>query len=442
MIAIRRLILMLVAVATLAVGTALPVSEAHAQDGWQFHLAQANTFYRNRLLPKALSELKLVVADPEGKKQLKAWQLIIEISSKLRDLDSLIWALEGGREIAQGQDAAQMQAQLYRLKRVYGRVKFEATGGSGKLPDKGIKLKIAEEPGDPEAKAYYEKARTVFGQSGYSVGQMWLPAGLYVLDGEQLKIVAGKDTTVEVAPTTDITFHIEVAGSGGGRIGDDTTGTAGFLGGLTAGAGPHIQFAGGNSLLIQAGAILLFGPQSTADVQQDAFSNDERAGMSLGGGITVGFEFAVGAVDLSPRIGYAAYAMPGGMYYRGKVRSSPPDAVTGVLEGEFIVPTVAHGPRLGIQALLTPALIKGKRRPRVFAGVHAGPLFAHPLWGEVEVGTEVAGESTTVRDTNDATSELYGGGPFAVDSIVAGDEASSVKIFVDVQAVVGVQVRF
>ena len=55
---------------------------------------------------------------------------------------------------------------------------------------------------------------------------------------------------------------------------------------------------------------------------------------------------------------------------------------------EFLVPTVAHGPRLGIQALLTPALVKGKRRPRVFAGVHAGPLFAHPLWGGVEVGSD------------------------------------------------------
>ncbi len=442
MTTLRRLVLIMVAVVTLAAGTLVPSRDAHAQDTWQFHLAQANTFYRNRLLPKALDELKIVVADPEGRKQIKAWQLIIEISNKMKDLDDLIWALENGREIAQGQEAAQMQAQLYRLKRVYGRVTFEATGGSGKLPTKGIKLKIEEEPGDPEAKAYYEKARIVFGQSGYSVGQMWLPAGDYELDGEIMKIVAGKDTAVEVAPTTDIRFGLEIAGSAGARAGDESTGVAGFQGGLTVGLGPHIQFANGNSLYVSAGPSILVGPQSTADVQQNAFTNDERASVSVGGSVQVAFEFRIGGVDVSPRIGYAINMLPAGMYYSGKVISSPGDGTAGgVVEGDFVVPTLAHGPRVGLQALLSPALVKGKRRPRIFVGAHAGPSFHHPQWGDVTDGTSVVGIGGAVRSGEEASAGGYGSGPFMVDTITAGGDASATKIFVDVQGVVGVQVR-
>ena len=432
----------MLAVATLAVGTALPTRDALAQDTWQFHLAQANTFYRNRLLPKALDELKIVVADPEGKKQLKAWQLIIEISNKMKDLDDLIWALENGREVAQGQEAAQMQAQLYRLKRVYGRVKFEATGGSGKLPTKGIKLKITEEPGDPEAKAYYEKARIVFGQVGYSVGQMWLPAGEYELDGDLMKIVAGKDTGVEVAPTTAVRLGLEISGSAGGRAGDESTGVAGFQGGLTVALGPHIQFANGNSLYISAGPQILIGPQATADVQQDAFTNDQRAAVSVGGNVYVAFEFRIGQVDVSPRIGYSINMLPGGMYYSGKVISSPgAGSAGGVVEGDFVVPTLAHGPRVGLQALLSPALVKGKRSPRVFVGANAGPSFHHPQWGDVAAGTSVEGIGGTVRSEEASSAGPYGSGPFAVDTITVGEEASATKIFVDVQAVIGVQVR-
>lgn len=432
----------MVAVVTLLAGTTVPTRDALAQDTWQFHLAQANTFYRNRLLPKALAELKVVVADPEGKKQLKAWQLIIDIANKLKDLDSMIWALENGREIAKGQEAAQMQAQLYRLKRVYGRVKFEATGGSGKLPTKGIKLKIEEEPGDPEAKAYYEKAKVIFGQEGYAVGQMWLPAGQYELDGELLKIVAGKDTNVEVAPTTDIRFGLEIAGSAGARAGEQTTGVAGFQGGLTVGLGPHIQFANGNALFVSAGPQFLVGPQSTADVQQDAFNNDERAAISVGGNVMVAFEFRIGQVDISPRVGYVVNMLPSGMYYSGKVVSSPGEgAAGGVVEGDFVVPTLAHGPRLGLQALLSPALVKGKRRPRLFVGVNAGPSFHHPQWGDVLAGTAVEGLGATVREGQEASAGDYGSGPFVVDTITVGEGASSTLIFVDVQGVVGVQVR-
>ena len=142
MVRSRRLLPLLLALFTVAGAMTLPAAPAHAQ--WQQSMAQANTYYRNRLLPKALEALKMVVQDPEGAKQMKAWQLIIQISTKMKDLDTLIWALEKGRELAQGQQAAQMQAQLYRLKRIYGRVMIEAAGGSGKLPTKGLKIKVKE----------------------------------------------------------------------------------------------------------------------------------------------------------------------------------------------------------------------------------------------------------------------------------------------------------
>ena len=85
----------LVLTLSLFVGLVGPMSggdipEAGAAESWQYHLAQANNFNRNRLYPKALEELRLVVADTEGAKQLKAWQLIVSISLKMKDLETLI----------------------------------------------------------------------------------------------------------------------------------------------------------------------------------------------------------------------------------------------------------------------------------------------------------------------------------------------------------------
>ncbi len=427
--------------------TVVAPAPAQAQDTWQFHMAQANSFYRNRLLPKALAELEIVVADDEGKKQLKAWQLIVEISGKLKDLDKLIWALENGRELASGQEAAQMQAQLYRLKRVYGRVVFEATGGSGKLPAKVIVLKAKVDIDDPEAKGYFEKARVLFTQQGYALGSSYLPAGDYELDGAPLKIVAGKDTLVEVAPTTDVRFALEIGGVGGIRVGQAGTGVGPALGGIDLGVGPHIQFATGNSLVVHAGPILLLSGQNTQNVRQDDYLNHSTAQLSVGGTVMVGLEFKVGKVDLSPRVGFAAHYLASGLYYRGKVVSTPDDGgvPSTVLEGEFIVPAIAYGPRLGFQALVTPALNeRGKRVPRVFIGLHGGPIWAAPLWGDVgEAGSAVGVSTTTVRDPNDAGTavDTLRDGPFSVESIVAGEDAGKSKVYADVHAVIGVQVR-
>ena len=437
-----RLLLVVLIAAVFALGTSLPTRDAHAQDSWQSHMAAANSFYRNRLLPKALDELKAVVADPEGSKHLKAWQLIIEISGKMKDLDTLIWALESGRELAEGQEAAQMQAQLYRLKRVYGRVVFNATGGSGKLPAKGIALKAGAEIEDPEAKAYFEKARILFGQQGYALGSSYLPAGDYELDGAPLKIVAGKDTIVEVAPTTDVRFALEISGVGGLRLGDSSTGAAGGLAGLDLGVGPHIQFASGNSLVIHVGPIAMFASQQTPNVAQDDYRNHSAARTSLGGTLMVGFEFNVASVTLSPRLGFAVHYLASGMYYRGKVVSSPEETAPTVLEGSFIVPALAYGPRVGFQALVTPALNeRGKRVPRVFVGIHGGPIWAQPMWGAVTVDSDVGVQPAVLQNTEDAPVEFLANGPFVVTDIVGLEDVGKSKIFADIHAVVGIQVR-
>ncbi len=441
-----RVPLLALAAVVFTLGVSVPSGPAHAQqETWQFHLAQANSFYRNRLLPKALDELKIVVADPEGAKQLKAWQLIVEISGKLKDLDTLIWALENGRELAEGQEAAQMQAQLYRLKRVYGRVLFQATGGSGKLPAKGIKLKAAVEPEDPEAKAYFEKARIAFSQEGYALGSAYLPAGDYELDGAPLKIVAGKDTTVEVAPTTDVRFAVEVSGVGGVRLGDSSTGASGGLGGIDLGVGPHIQFASGNSLVLHVGPMVMFAAQQTAKVVSDNYVNHQTARLSLGGTAMVGFEFSVGGVDLSPRVGFAVHYLASGLYFAGKVVSTPENGgPSTVLDGNFIVPAIAYGPRLGFQALLTPALNeRGKRVPRVFVGLHGGPIWAAPQWGAVTNGEAVDTSSSDVNPDDPRPPprvNSLNAGTFEVSSINT-ENPGAAKIYGDIHAVIGIQVR-
>lgn len=420
-----------------------PPAALAADEGWQYHLAQANSFYRNKLLPKALAELKVVVEDPEGGKQLKAWQLIIEIATKLKDLDSMVWALEKGRALAEGQEAAQMQAQLYRLSRAYGRLVYTTTGGSGKLPSKAVKIKPLDEIGDPEAKAYFEKVRLAMQEDGLTKGSFYLPAGRYDIDGDEVKITGGKDTTIEVAPTTTASFALMVSGIAGARAGTSQFGADGFLGGIDVTVGPHVQFASGNSLVVRVGPQLLFGNQQTQNVQQNIWAADERPKLGLGGIARVGFEFRVGPIDLSPHVGYLVQPLPSGLYYRGTVATQDSDAETpsSLLEGEFVVPGLAHGPRVGIEALLTPAMVKGKRRPRIFVGIQGGPTWIRPLWGEVATGGTVGPSSgLTARDPNSGGDTL-GQGPFTVKTIGAGDEALRARIYGDIQGVFGVQVR-
>ncbi len=446
----RTLIPLLVALVALLVGSQLVPVCAQAQTvSWQQHMAQANSFYRNRLLPKALVELKEVVKDPQGAKQLKAWQLMGEIAGTLKDLDTLIWSLEKGREVAVGQDKAQMQAQLYRLKRLYGRIVFEVEGGSGKLPNRGLKLKAREEITDPEVKGYYERARVLFEEEGYSRGSYYLPANTYELDGEQIKVSGGKDVIIEVAPTSDVTFGLEVIGVVGGRAGDVNTGAAGFLGGLSAGFGPHIRFASGTALFVNVGPIALFGAQSTSDIQQNLYMPDQRARLSVGGFVEAGVEVKLGPIELGPRVGYAIQGLPSGMYYSGKVVSAPGEEVTpGLLEGQFIVPAIAHGPRLGLHVLLTPSVVKTRRVPRLFAGLKAGPLWAEPLWGgEIVRGGSVGSQQSSINpnaglaEQEQIAAEEYSGGNFTIQDVTAGSSAGDSLPFVDIQAVIGVQVR-
>ena len=425
-----------------AIGLAMtyPAGEAVAQDTWQYHMAQANNYYRNHLLPKALEELKAVVESPDGAKQQKPWELIVEISSKLKDIDSLIWGLEQARERATGQQKAQYQAQLYRLKRGFGRVVYQAVGGSGKLSKKGVKIKSKSEIGDPEALAYFEKARATYSQLGISKGSYYLPVGDYLIDGEEVKIVGGKDTIIEVAPTTFATLGLEVAGMVGGRGGAASTGLSGFAGGIDVGVGPHIQFSSGNSLLVQVGPVLLLGPQSTPNVQQDAYENDNRSQLNVAGRVEVGLEFGVGNIDISPRVGYLIGALPSGMYYRGTVVSNNDNGTTGLLDGHYIVPAIAHGPRVGLRVLMTPAVVKTKRRPRVFAGFSAGPTWLVPQWGEsTEPGSEVGTISPNLRH-DDPTARDLAAGTYTVLSI-GDDQATKARIFVDIEAVIGVQLR-
>ena len=426
---------------------ALGPASAEAAESWQYHLAQANNFNRNRLYPKALEELRLVVADTEGAKQIKAWQLIVSIASRMKDLETLIWALEEGVKVAEGQEARSMQAQRYRLKRVYGRALFKLEGGSGKLPSRGLELELKSEISDPEVLSYFERGAIFMKQDGYSLGSLWLPQGEYELDGAPLKIVAGKDTVIEVAPTTDVTLGIEMAGLGGARAGEATTGNAGGLGGLQVLVGPHIRFASGMSLLIQGGGMALLGAQSTVDVQQDAFENHSVGKVSAGGIFLVGLEFRVGNVDLAPRVGYAAQYLAPGIYYSGTVSSSPEGHPSSVLRGDFIVPAVAHGPRFGLQALLGKSVNeRGKRVARVFVGIHGGPLWATPQWGDLAEGATVASSTGTPRDA-DPGGQLSALGQGADGLFTFGstslDESNRQKpvVFVDVQAVVGLQFR-
>jgi len=442
---IRRVfVVMLATVAALSLLLIAP-APAQAQDSWQYHMAQANSFYRNKLLPKALAELQEVVKDPEGGKQLKAWTLIQEISVKLKDLETLVWSLEKGRELAKGPEAAQMQAQLYRLKRAYGRVVYEATEGSGKLSSRGVKVKNLTDIDDPEQKAYFEKARLTMGQIGISKGSYWLPVGEYEIDGEQLKIVGGKDTVIEVAPTTFATLGVEIAFGGGVRAGQTTTNTTAGLGVLHIGAGPHIQFASGNSLVINVGPLVQIGAQQPPEKDSDVFRRTGLPRLNIGGMAQVGFEFTVGKIDLSPRVGvhvsyqYAYYFANETITVAAAEGSTAPSTL---VSGEFLVPAIAAGFRVGIDAIVSPAIVKGKRRPRLFVGAHGGPSWATPLWGAqdaVDYGEGFDNGNGELDRWNEGAYADSASGAVAAFHEDSGNRKA--LPYVDIQLLLGIQLR-
>jgi len=437
----RVLVVMLASVAALSLLVMAP-APAQAQDSWQYHMAQANSFYRNKLLPKALTELKAVVNDPQGAKQLKAWQLIQEISVKLKDLESLVWSLEKGRELAKGPEAAQMQAQLYRLKRAYGRVVYEATGGSGKLSARGVKVKNLSDIDDPEQKAYYEKTRLTMGQIGISNGSYWLPVGEYEIDGEQLKVIGGKDTIIEVAPTTFATLGVEIAFGGGVRAGQTTTRTTAGLGVLHLGFGPHIQFASGNSLVINVGPLLQVGAQQPPQKDSDFFERGGLPRLNVGGMVQAGLEFTVGKIDLSPRVGFHV-SYQNAYYFADEtiVVSGTDTAPATIVSGEFLVPAIAAGFRIGIDAIVSPAIVKGKRRPRLFVGVHGGPSWANPLWGDpanVDYGESISNGDGTLDGWNEGA---YADTAASEPAAFSKEDNGKANAYVDIQAVLGIQLR-
>lgn len=442
---IRRVLVVMLATAAALSLLLIAPAPAQAQDSWQYHMAQANSFYRNKLLPKALAELIEVVKDPEGGKQLKAWSLIQEISVKLKDLESLVWSLEKGRELAKGPEAAQMQAQLYRLKRAYGRVVYEATGGSGKLSTRGVKVKNLTDVDDPEQKAYYEKTRLTMGQVGISNGSYWLPVGDYEIDGEQLKIVGGKDTVIEVAPTTFATLGLEVAFGGGVRAGQTTTRTTAGLGVLHIGVGPHIQFASGNSLVINVGPLVQIGAQEPPQKDSDVFNRGGLPRFNIGGMAQVGFEFTVGKIDLSPRVGVHVSHQNAYYFADEKITVAAsedhPTAPSTLVSGEFLVPAIAAGFRVGIDAIVSPAIVKGKRRPRLFVGVHGGPSWATPLWGDEAAVDYGAGFSNDTAANDRWNEEYYADKASGSVPAFASDDNKKPQAYVDIQAVLGIQLR-
>jgi hypothetical protein len=122
-----------------------------------------------------------------------------------------------------------------------------------------------------------------------------------------------------------------------------------------------------------------------------------------------------------------------------------------VLEGDFVVPALAFGPRIGLNAVVSPVIVKGKRRPRLFLGVSGGPSFARPLWGALDDGSSVSGE-ITVNESNTANlwpSDGYpaDGDEFSLIAIEGGEgkfvdpDDRLTRTYVDIQLVLGIQLR-
>jgi len=389
----------------------------------------ANSYYRVHFLPNALAELKRVVQDPEGARQLRAWEMLIEISSKAKDLETRIWALENGRELFPAETQAQMQEQLDKVREGYGRLRFAAAGRK-RLSSKSVTIEVLGEIGDTEAGAYFERARRLLAEQGHASGIHYLPAGLFLLDGRQLEVVAGKDTLVEVSSETSVAFAFEVAGVGGMRSGGFDTGIPGYVAGLELGIGARVKIRPATSLLLLARPIGAVGSRSSVVAGQGPRVSVGEVTPLLGASLEVGLEFRVGRVALSPRLGYGLQALPTGLGYQGDVLATSGPETT--LQGTYIVPSLAQGPRLGMQVLLNPAASRDGRTPSVFVGLRGGPLWATPLWGSVPDGSDIDIDSSSWDGfDNVAAGRDFRAGQFA------GPTSKTSILFGELQAFVG-----
>jgi hypothetical protein len=292
-------------------------------------------------------------------------------------------------------------------------------------------------------KAYFEKARLTMGQVGISKGLYWLPVGEYEIDGEKLKIVGGKDTVIEVAPTTFATLGVEIALGGGVRAGQTTTRTTAALGLLHIGFGPHIQFASGNSLVINVGPLIQVGAQQPPKKDSDVFDRSGLPRLNLGGMAQVGLEFTVGKLDLSPRIGVHVSYQNAYYFAEETISVTAADgssAPATLVSGEFLVPAIAAGFRVGIDAIVSPAIVKGKRRPRLFVGVHGGPSWASPLWGDA-AGVTYAGFNNGSEELDRWNEDAYNAEASSEPAAFTKEGNGKALPYVDIQAVVGIQLR-
>jgi len=415
--------LLVVSLCALLLSLASATSEALAEDSWQRPMALANSYQRLRMLPNALAELKQVVQDPEGARQARAWEMLVEISAEVKDLETRVWALEKGRTWVSAPAGAQMQEQLDQIHKHYGRLRFAASGRK-RLSSTSMKLEVIGELGDAEAQAYFDRSCRLLAEHGRSSGMHYLPAGSFLLDGRPLEVVAGKDTSVEITSEAEVSFAFEVAGLGGMRSGGFDTGVPGYVAGLEVGFGPRIKLRPATSLLVLARPIGGLGSRSSVVAGQGPSSSAGEVTALLGASLEVGLEFRVGRIAVSPRFGYGLQALPRGLGYSGDALASSGTAM--VLSGTYIVPSLAHGPRLGVQVLLNPAASREGRAPSFFVGLRGGPVWATPLWGSVLDGSDVAIDSSSLAGFDEPAGDrefraLQVGGPESKTSVLFGE---------------------
>jgi hypothetical protein len=332
-----------------------------------------------KFMPHALKELRQVVKDKEGAQQSTPWIMLVEVAAHLKDLETEVWALESGMQVLDGTDKLGMQQRLKQIRRGYGRIYFEASRGR-RLSKRGVTLEMLSKPEKKESVDHYELARKNLEVDGYSGGSHYLPTGRFELDGEPFEIVAGEDTTLEVDSSASVTFTFELAGLAGPRGGGEGAGGPGFITAIEVAIGPRIKLSNATSLLVLA---RLIGGLSSSSTPDEGGTPKRSAGVTpvMGGSLELGLEFQVGAALLSPRLGYSVQALPRGLNYPGRAISTTGADI--VLLGTYIVPSVAHGPRLGFQVHLKPGAKDSAHMPGVFFGLRGGPLWLKPTWGSL-----------------------------------------------------------
>ena len=382
-------------IALFPIAVAAPAPEEEVED-YRSHVDQARFFLRKEWYDDARDQLELAVASEDGRLDPEAWFMLAKVSYELGDLSRARYAAD--RALVNSRDAEQIRQTdelLQFFEERFGLVTVEAPhDGMASRVDIELRSTIF----DPDLKLWLNRVQATLDRPvvlPYTVG---LPAGRYLVNGVEVEVAAGSETTVSPpirsrSPRTLQVVEVELGLGATALIGRPV---ANLLPAPTAELSIGLPIG---PLVVGAMADLSPQPYTTRVGALQA------GPQGFAGGAQVGFELpGTQPLVVRPSLAWRYVSLPGfeAACARGATWTCAVDAP--VRQLYLYVPTTAHA------AAVELAVMYQDRARR--SGLGAGAKASGELWfGRLPAAGEASGELGPVSyEVPDAAGSFTAGG--------------------------------